>query len=98
MQVRELLERSFHEAVRAADPLGIVESHLPSLPSGRTVVVGAGKAAAAMAVAVERAWPREAPLSGLVITRYRLGMPTRHVRVVEAGHPVPDQAGEAAAA
>jgi hydroxypyruvate reductase len=61
------------------------------------VVVGAGKAAASMAVAVERAWPGVA-LDGLVITRYGHGLPTERIRVIEAGHPVPDEAGEAAAA
>jgi hydroxypyruvate reductase len=61
------------------------------------VVVGAGKAAAAMAAAVEAHWPSSAPLEGLVITRYGHGLPTRRIRVVEAGHPVPDEAGEQAA-
>ena len=92
-----LLEESFRAAVDAADPLKIVARHLPPPPAGRTVVVGAGKAAASMALAVERAWPEDAPLEGLVITRYRHGLPTRRVRVIEAAHPVPDAAGEAAA-
>jgi hydroxypyruvate reductase len=60
-------------------------------------VVGAGKAAAAMAAAVEAKWPEGAPLEGVVITRYRHGLPTRRIRVVEAGHPVPDESGQAAA-
>lgn len=89
---------SFHEAVRAADPMAIVAAHLPSPPKGRTLVVGAGKAAASMARAVELAWPAEAPLEGVVVTRYAHGMPTDRIRVIEAGHPVPDTAGEEAAA
>src|SRR5258707_2827233 len=68
-----------------------VPPNLPQHPSGRTVVVGAGKAAAAMAKAVEDHW--QGPLSGLVITRYGHGVPTRSIEVVEAGHPVPDEAG-----
>src|SRR5690606_14630922 len=59
---------------------------------------GAGKAAASMARAVEQAWPADAPLEGLVITRYAHGLPCDRIRVVEAGHPVPDEAGERAAA
>lgn len=96
-EARTLLIESFHAAVAAADPLHIVPRHLPAPPKGRTLVVGAGKAAASMAKAVEDHWPAAAPLSGLVITRYRHGLPTRRIRVVEAGHPVPDESGEAAA-
>ena len=95
--MRELLERSYRAAVAAADPLKIVGAELPATPRGRTLVVGAGKAAAAMAAAVERAWPGEARLEGLVITRYAHGLPTTRIRVVEAGHPIPDAAGEAGA-
>lgn len=94
---KTLLIESFHAAVAAADPLRIVPRHLPQPPKGRTLVVGAGKAAASMAKAVEDHWPEKALLSGLVITRYRHGLPTRRIRVVEAGHPVPDESGEAAA-
>ncbi|MGZ5583377.1 MAG: glycerate kinase type-2 family protein [Usitatibacter sp.] len=97
MDIRELLIGSFQAAVAAADPLEIVPGHLPPPPRGRTVVIGAGKAAASMAVAVERHWPAGAPLEGVVITRYGHGLPTRRIRVVEAGHPVPDEHGEAAA-
>ncbi len=97
MDIRDLLTASYHAAVGAADPLKIIASHLPSPPRGRTLVLGAGKAAASMARAVELAWPADAPLDGLVVTRYEHGMPTDRVRVVEAGHPVPDGAGEAAA-
>ena len=98
MDPRELLLGSFHAALAAADPLQIVPRHLPQPPSGKTVVVGAGKAAASMALAVERNWPADKPLEGVVITRYGHGLPTRRVRVVEAGHPVPDEHGEEAAA
>lgn len=98
MNPRELLTASFHAAVAAADPLKIVGPHLPSPPKGRTLVVGAGKAAASMARAVEQAWPASQPLEGLVVTRYAHGMDTDRIKVVEASHPVPDGAGEVAAA
>ena len=97
MDPKELLVRSFHAAVAAADPLKILPAHLPSPPSGRTLVIGAGKAGASMALAVERHWPAGAPLSGLVITRHGHGLPTERIEVLEAGHPVPDEAGEAGA-
>src|SRR6266513_5703422 len=97
MDPKQLLMQSFKAAVAAADPLEILPGHLPHPPPGRTLVVGAGKAAASMALVVEQNWPRNAPLEGLVITRYRHGLPTRRVKVVEAGHPVPDETGESAA-
>ena len=97
MGPRELLLGSFHAALAAADPLQIVPKHLPPPPPGRTVVVGAGKAAASMALAVESHWPDDKPLEGVVITRYGHGLPTKRIRVVEAGHPVPDEHGEEAA-
>ena len=93
--MRALLEESFRAAVAAADPLQILGAHLPRPPKGRTFVAAAGKAAASMALAVERHWP--APLSGIAVTRYGHGLPTERIRVVEAGHPVPDEAGESAA-
>jgi glycerate 2-kinase len=83
-------------ALVAADPLKVVPPHLPAPPKGRTIVVGAGKAAAAMAKAVEDHWP--GPLEGLVVTRYDHGLPCSRIEVVEAAHPVPDAAGRAAAA
>ena len=95
--MRALLEESFRAAVAAADPLKILPAHLPRPPRGRTFVAAAGKAAASMALAVERHWPRGAPLEGLAITRYAHGLPTERIRVIEAGHPVPDAAGEAGA-
>ena len=97
MSPRDLLLGSFHAALAAADPLKIVPQHLPKPPQGRTLVVGAGKAAAAMALAVEREWPAKATLDGIVITRYQHGLLTGRIAVVEAGHPVPDESGEKAA-
>lgn len=94
---RQLLVDSFKAAVGAADPLQIVPRNLPKPPKGRTVVVGAGKAAGAMAQAVDEHWPKDAPLEGVVITRYGHSAPAKRIRVVEAGHPVPDEHGEAAA-
>ena len=95
MDAPRLLRRMFDAAVAAADPAGIVPGHLPPRPPGRVVVLGAGKAAAAMAAVVEDAWG--GPLEGLVATRYGHAVPTRFVEVVEAGHPVPDAAGARAA-
>jgi hydroxypyruvate reductase len=92
--VRDLLLESFRAAVAAADPLQILPAHLPRPPRGRVFVAAAGKAAASMAVAAEKHYPA---LDGIAITRYGHGLPTRAIRVVEAGHPVPDAAGEAAA-
>ncbi len=97
MSPRDLLLGSFQAALSAADPLKIVPQHLPKPPKGRTLVVGAGKAAAAMALAAEQNWPADAPLDGLVITRYQHGLLTNRVTVIEAGHPVPDESGEKAA-
>jgi glycerate 2-kinase len=92
---RFLLRAMFDAAVNAAAPALCVPPHLPPPPKGRTIVVGAGKAAAAMAVAVEAHW--NGPLDGLVVTRYGHGAPTTRIKVVEASHPVPDAAGPAAA-
>jgi hydroxypyruvate reductase len=97
MSPRDLLLGSFDAALAAADPLQRVPEHLPHPPKGRTLVVGAGKAAAAMALAVEQHWPADAPLEGLVVTRYRHGLLTNRITVLEAGHPVPDEEGEKAA-
>jgi len=92
-----LLLGSFHAALAAADPLKIVPQHVPQPPKGRTLVVGAGKAAAAMALAVEQNWPAGRPLDGIVVTRYRHGLLTSRISVIEAAHPVPDESGEKAA-
>src|SRR3954465_11411459 len=94
-EMRALLEASFRAAIAAADPQLIVARHLPSPPKGKTYVAAAGKAAASMAAAVESTW--KGPLEGIAITRYGHGLPTKRIRVVEAGHPVPDEAGEKAA-
>ena len=98
---RDFLTQLYQAAVRRALPLHTMAPFLPPPPRGRTVVIGAGKAGGAMAQAVEALWPAEAPLSGLVVTRYHhtperpAGLPAR-IEVVEAAHPVPDAAGLAA--
>jgi hydroxypyruvate reductase len=92
---RTLLREMFDAAVNAAQASKCVPAHLPAPPKGRTVVVGAGKAAAAMARAVEDHW--RGNLSGLVVTRYGHAVQCRRIEVVEAAHPVPDAAGERAA-
>jgi len=85
-----LLRQLFDRAVEVADPMRSLAGFLPEKPPGRLVVVGAGKASARMAEAVEAAW---GPCEGLVITRYGYARPSKGIRVVEAAHPVPDQAG-----
>ena len=93
---RLLLLSLFDAAVAAAAPARCLAAHLPPPPRGRTLVIGAGKAAASMAQALEAGWPGE--LSGMVVTRYGHRVPTARIEVVEAAHPVPDAAGRAAAA
>jgi hydroxypyruvate reductase len=85
------LRKLFDAAIASAQPAVCLARHLPSPPKGRLIVVGAGKAAAAMAQAVEAHWP--GPLQGLVVTRYGYGAPCRGIEVAEAAHPVPDEAG-----
>jgi hydroxypyruvate reductase len=85
----------FDAAVAAAQPSHAIPAHLPKAPKGRLVVLGAGKASAAMARVVEDNWP--GPLTGLVVTRYGYGVPCQRIEIVEAAHPVPDAAGLAAA-
>jgi hydroxypyruvate reductase len=92
---RHLLRAMFQAAVNAAAPALCVPPYLPPRPTGRTIVVGAGKAAAAMAAVVEAHW--NAPLEGLVVMPYGHGKICRHIEVVEASHPVPDEAGSEAA-
>lgn len=101
---RSFLRHLFDIAVQRALPGEVLGSYLPTPPAhGRTVVLGAGKAAGAMALALERLWPQDAPLSGLVVTRYGhvpprpVDIPEQRIQVVEAAHPVPDAAGERAA-
>ena len=93
--LRALLRRMFDAAIGAAQPALCVPPHLPQPPRGRLVVIGAGKASAAMARAVEDNWAGD--LSGLVVTRYGYEVPCRRIEIVEAAHPVPDAAGLAAA-
>jgi glycerate 2-kinase len=94
-EARRLLRAMFDAAVGAASPELRVPAHLPPPPKGRTVVIGAGKASAAMAKAVEARWP--GPLTGLVVTRYGHAVPCERIEIVEASHPVPDENGHRAA-
>jgi len=95
---REFLEHLYRVAVERALPLASMGAYLPAPPKGRTLVLGAGKAGGSMAQALEALWPADAPLSGLVVTRYGhipprpAGLASR-IELVEAAHPVPDQAG-----
>jgi len=92
---RVLLRQMFDAAVASAQPALCIPANLPEPPRGRLIVVGAGKASAAMARAVEDSWP--GPLSGLVVTRYGYAVPCQRIDIVEAAHPVPDAAGMHAA-
>lgn len=87
---RGFLRTLFDKAVEVADPMRSLAAHLPEKPEGRVVVIGAGKASARMAEAVEAEW---GPCEGLVITRYGYGRPCQGIEIVEAAHPVPDEAG-----
>ena len=92
----------YRVAVQRAQPLHSMGQHLPPPPKGRTVVLGAGKAGGSMCQALEALWPQEAPLSGLVVTRYHHIPPrpeglAQRIELVEAAHPVPDAAGLLAA-
>lgn len=95
MDDRAFLAALFDAAVAAADPRAVLERVLPAIyadrPKGRVVVIGAGKGAAHLAAAFEDIW--QGPVSGVVVTRYGYGVPCRHIRVLEAAHPVPDAAG-----
>ncbi|WP_201864594.1 glycerate kinase type-2 family protein [Microvirga soli] len=90
-QPRAFLQSLFEAAIAAADPAHCVPPNLPEPPQGRTIVIGAGKAAASMARAVEQQWAGD--LTGLVVTRYGHAVPTSRIQVREAAHPVPDTAG-----
>jgi glycerate 2-kinase len=103
-KIRECLRALFDAALAAADPAKLITgqaiaAHLPQPAAGRTVVVGAGKASAAMACAFEKAWPGPPGklLEGIVVTRHFHAVACRYIEIVEAAHPVPDPAGEAAA-
>ena len=91
--ITKFLRALFDAAVDAADPMRVIPDALPPRPEGRVVVIGAGKASARMAEAVESVW---GPCEGLVITRYGYARPTQGIEIVEAAHPVPDAAGVAA--
>jgi glycerate 2-kinase len=93
------LQQLFLYTIKEASPINKMSSWLPAQkPRGQVIVVGAGKAAAAMAAEWERIWPQNyPPLSGVVVTRYGHSVPTKHIKVLEASHPLPDSAGQAAA-
>jgi len=91
MTPRELLRTMFDAAIEAAQPAHCLARFLPEAPKGRLIVIGAGKASAAMARAFEEAWP--GPLSGVVVTRYGYAVPCQRIEILEAAHPVPDGAG-----
>ena len=95
MDPKLFLRSLFDAAIAAAQPEKTLSAALPAKPKGRTLVIGAGKASAEMARALEAHW--DGPLEGLVVTRYGHGAETRHIAIVEASHPVPDQAGADAA-
>jgi hydroxypyruvate reductase len=88
---RTLLRQMFDAAVASAQPALCLPPHLPRPPKGRTIVIGAGKASAAMARALEDHWP--GPLEGLVVTRYGYAVPCERIEIAQAAHPVPDEAG-----
>lgn len=91
MTPRDLLRKMFDAAVEAAQPAHCLTDFLPEAPKGRLIVIGAGKASAAMARAFEEQWP--GPLSGVVVTRYGYAVPCERIEILEAAHPVPDEAG-----
>ncbi len=95
-QAQDVLRHVFDAAIESASPGPAVLDNLPDKPNGRCVVVGAGKASAAMAAALDEAWP-DVDLSGVISTRYGHAVPAGRVQVLEAGHPVPDEASEQAA-
>lgn len=95
-RARTILRQLFDAAIASADPSRTLAAHLPDRPKGRCVVVGAGKAAASMAAAVEVAWPG-VPLSGVVVAPYDYGCATKQIAVREAGHPIPDANSQSAA-
>lgn len=95
MDYRALLTKLFEAAVQAAQPDHCLPSNLPPPPRGKTLVIGAGKASAAMAQVLERHW--SGPLSGLVVTRYGYAVPCNRIEILQAAHPVPDAAGLTAA-
>jgi len=97
MDTKKILINSFKAGLDAVKPENIIKTRLPSPPKGRTYVIGAGKAAASMAKAIEVNWPKNLPLNGSVITRYKHSVKTKRIKVFESGHPMPDTAGMKAA-
>lgn len=95
-RAKDALNRIFMAAVASADPAKVLQHHLPSPPKGRCVVVGAGKASAAMAAALDKAWA-DVDLSGVVVTRYGHAVPAGRIQIIEASHPVPDDRSAEAA-
>lgn len=96
MNAEDFLKGLFRVGIESADPLKVLAGYLPKkLPKGRLIVIGAGKASAMMAKAVEQAWP-EVEMEGLVVTRYGYGVATEKIKIIEAAHPVPDEAGHQA--
>ena len=96
LRAKDALNRIFMAAVASADPAKVLQHHLPSPPKGRCVVVGAGKASAAMAAALDKAWA-DVNLSGIVVTRYGHAVPAGCIEIIEASHPVPDDMSAEAA-
>jgi glycerate 2-kinase len=88
---KSFLAAIFNAAVAAADPQRTIRDHLPAMPKGRTIVIGAGKGSAQMAAAFEKVW--DGPIEGLVVTRYGYGATCQRIEIIEAAHPVPDAAG-----
>ncbi|TIL28319.1 glycerate kinase [Mesorhizobium sp.] len=88
---KSFLAAIFNAAVAAADPQRTIRDHLPAMPKGRTIVIGAGKGSAQMAAAFEKVW--DGPIEGLVVTRYGYGASCQRIEIIEAAHPVPDAAG-----
>jgi hydroxypyruvate reductase len=96
LRAKDALNRIFMAAVASADPAKVLQHHLPSPPKGMCVVVGAGKASAAMAAALDKAWA-DVNLSGIVVTRYGHAVPAGRIEIIEASHPVPDDMSAEAA-
>jgi glycerate 2-kinase len=89
LEPRAFLRHLFDVAIASAQPPKVLAAHLPEKPKGRCIVVGAGKASAAMAQALEQAWP-DVAMAGVVVTRYGHAVPTQNIKIIEAAHPVPD--------
>ena len=93
MDTKKILINSFKAGLEAVKPENIIKNKLPEPPKGRTFVIGAGKAAASMARAIEINWPKNLPLNGSVITRYKHSLKTKKIKIYESGHPMPDISG-----